>query len=120
MKFNGMTHVRLVVRNLERAVRFYREAFGLAEVFRKGSDMAFLQTPGTNECLTLKLEDSDRVGQNGGVDHFGFPLENPAENLEDAIRHIEKCGGKLVGREDLAPGVPSAFFEDPDGYRIQI
>ena len=120
MKFQGLTHVHIVVRDLERSARFYTEAFGLKEVFRKGDDMVFLQTPGTNECLTLKREDSERVGQCGGVDHFGFPLANPAADIEQAIAHVERCGGKLVAREDLAPGVPSAFFEDPDGYRVQI
>ena len=120
MKYQGLSHVHIVVRDLERSVRFYTEAFGLKEVFRKGEDMVFLQTPGRAECLTLKREDSERVGQNGGVDHFGFPLADPARDIDAAIAEVERAGGRLLGREELAPGVPTAFFADPDGYCVQI
>jgi catechol 2,3-dioxygenase-like lactoylglutathione lyase family enzyme len=114
-----MTHLHLVVRDLERSQRFYQQAFGLKEVFRHEPGMVFLQTPGTGEILTLKQEASDRVGQQGGVDHFGFPLVDPQE-LEAAIVEIERAGGRLLSRESLAGGYPTAFVADPDGYRIQI
>jgi len=120
MKTRGMIHIHLVVRDLERSVRFYQQAFGLREVMRHPEDaMVFLQTPGTAEIVTLKEEQSDRVGRSGGIDHFGFPLADP-RNLDEAIREVERAGGKLIARETLSGGYPTAFVADPDGYRIQI
>ncbi len=119
MRHRGMTHLHLVVQDLERSVRFYREVFGLEEVLRHEPDMVFLRTPGSSEILTLKQESSDRVGLNGGIDHFGFPLVDPRE-LDAAIADIERAGGRLLARETLAGGYPTAFVADPDGYRIQI
>lgn len=120
MRHKGMIHIHLVVADLERSIAFYEQAFGLKVLLRHAEHgMAFLQTPGTAEAITLKQEASDRVGQQGGVDHFGFPLEDPAE-LESAIREVIAAGGRLLERDTLAGGLPTAFVADPDGYRIQI
>jgi catechol 2,3-dioxygenase len=120
MKTRGMIHIHLVVSDLERSVRFYREAFGLREVLRHAEEgMVFLQTPGTAEIVTLKQERSERTGQNGGIDHFGFPLADPAD-LDEAIREVERAGGRLIERATIGGGLPTAFVADPDGYRIQI
>ena len=108
------------LRDLERSLRFYCEGFGMEVLLRKGADTVFLRTPGRTESLTLKREPGGRAGTRGGVDHFGFPLVDPARDLDAAIAHLERCGGTLVGREELAPGLPTAFLEDPDGYRVQI
>jgi len=43
----GLTHIHLVVRDLNRSVRFYRAVFGMAERFRVGPNMVFLSTPGS-------------------------------------------------------------------------
>jgi catechol 2,3-dioxygenase-like lactoylglutathione lyase family enzyme len=115
-----MIHIHLKVSDLERSIRFYEQAFGLSVVLRQEADrMAFLQTPGTGEIVTLCEDDTERVGDSGGIDHFGFPLVD-ARDLEDAIREVEAAGGRLIERETIAGGYPTAFVADPDGYRIQI
>ena len=120
MRHRGMIHIHLRVRDLERSVRFYEQAFGLKVVLRHEEErMVFLQTPGTSEIVTLREAQDECVGQGGGIDHFGFPLVD-AKDLEDAIREVEAAGGRLIGRETIAGGYPTAFVADPDGYRIQI
>ena len=120
MRHRGMIHIHLLVRDLERSIRFYRQAFGLAVVLRNQAErMAFLQTPGTGEIVTLRENESDLVGRCAGIDHFGFPLVD-ANELEDAIREVEAAGGRLIERATIAGGYPTAFVADPDGYRIQI
>jgi len=69
--------------------------------------------------VTLKQEAGERAGQSGGIDHFGFPLADPRD-LDEAIREVERAGGRLIERTTLAGGYPTAFVADPDGYRIQI
>lgn len=118
MRHRGLRHLHLVVRDLERSVRFYEQAFGM-KVLHRRPGMVFLQTPGVPEALTLQQEESDRVGRCGGVDHFGFPLEDPGE-LDAAIEEIVRAGGRLVEKGALEGGIPTAFVTDPDGYRIQI
>lgn len=50
----GLTHIHLVVRDLERSLRFYRDVFGLEERFRDGPKMMFLNTPGSQDLITLQ------------------------------------------------------------------
>jgi catechol 2,3-dioxygenase-like lactoylglutathione lyase family enzyme len=99
-------------------MRFYAQAFGL-EVLHQTGDMVFLRTPGRHECVTLRRDSGSRVGDAGGIDHFGFPLENPAE-LDAAIEEVLRAGGRLIHKGEIEGGVPTAFVADPDGYRIQL
>jgi catechol 2,3-dioxygenase-like lactoylglutathione lyase family enzyme len=53
----------------------------------------------------------------GGVSHFGFALGG---DLDASVRQVEQAGGKLLSRGEHAPGVPFAYFADPDGYVIEL
>ncbi len=117
----GLTHLHLVVRDLERSVRFYVDVFGMEETFRDGPNMVFLRTPGARDTLTLNADPAqvDQAGRRGGVDHFGFRLKD-ASQLGAAIVAVEAGGGRLVERSEHVPGVPFAYVEDPDGYLIEL
>jgi metallothiol transferase len=117
----GLTHIHLIVRDLERSLRFYMGVFGMKERFRDGPHMVFLNTPGSNDLITLNGDPSEAhlAGTGGGVGHFGFRLRDPAA-LEAAISEIEAAGGKLLSRGEHAPGVPFAYVSDPDGYVIEL
>jgi catechol 2,3-dioxygenase-like lactoylglutathione lyase family enzyme len=53
IKTQGLTHIHLVVSDLDRSLHFYKTAFGMEERFRDGPKMVFLNTPGTNDLITL-------------------------------------------------------------------
>ena len=53
IKTQGLTHIHLVVRDLERSLRFYQGVFGMEERFRDGPKMVFLNTPGSPDLITL-------------------------------------------------------------------
>ena len=117
----GLTHIHLVVRDLERSLRFYQRVFGMEERFRDGPKMVFLNTPGSQDLITLNEDpaEAELAGVNGGVAHFGFRLAKSAA-LDTAIAEVEAAGGKLIQRGEHAPGVPFAYVEDPDGYAIEL
>ncbi len=121
IRTRGLTHIHLVVRDLERSLQFYQGVFGMEERFRAGSKMVFLNTPGSEDLITLNEEPAEArlAGVNGGVAHFGFCLTDSAE-LDAAIAEVEVAGGKLIQRGEHAPGVPFAYVEDPDGYIIEL
>ena len=124
MNFTGIRHVHLLVAEHDRAVAFYTQAFGMAEVFRTGA-LVLLGTPGGGDSLALHLaateDDRARAGQQGGVEHFGLHLTEPsAAAVDEAVHRAEQAGGRLVERGEHAPGLPYAFVADPDGYTIEI
>jgi catechol 2,3-dioxygenase-like lactoylglutathione lyase family enzyme len=117
----GLYHIHLAVRDLDRALRFYQDVFGMREMFRSGSSMVFLQTPGSHDLITLNgaPADATHAGQSGGIAHFGFRLADPSQ-LDAAIVAVERAGGRLLQRGEHAPGVPFAYVADPDGYVIEL
>jgi catechol 2,3-dioxygenase-like lactoylglutathione lyase family enzyme len=121
IKTQGLTHIHLIVRNLERSLHFYQEVFGMRERFRDGDAMAFLNTPGSQDSITLNEDPSrlDVVGQSGGIAHFGFRLANKLD-LNTAVQEVGKFGGKLLSRGEHAPGVAYAYVADLDGYVIEL
>ncbi len=117
----GITHIHLVIRDLERSLRFYHSVFGMEERFRDGRKLVFLNTPGSQDLMTLN-EDPDEArlaGVNGGVSHFGFRLADSAD-FDTAIAEVEAGGGKLIERGEHAPRAPFAYIQDPDGFVIEL
>jgi catechol 2,3-dioxygenase-like lactoylglutathione lyase family enzyme len=117
----GLYHIHLVVRDLERSLRFYQGVFGMKERFRAGPKMVFLNTPGSDDTITLNEDpaEADKAGQSGGVAHFGFRLADPSQ-LETAIAEIERAGGRLIERGLHGGSFPFAYVADPDGYVIEL
>jgi catechol 2,3-dioxygenase-like lactoylglutathione lyase family enzyme len=119
IRTHGLTHVHLIVADLDRSLAFYARVFGMVEQFRDGPAMVFLQTPGSSDLITLNEQPGDpRIGH-GGVDHIGFRLVDK-NDLDDAIREVVEAGGRLVERGEHPPGTPFAYVEDPDGYVIEL
>jgi catechol 2,3-dioxygenase len=117
----GLTHIHLLVRDLDRALRFYGEVFGMEEQFRDGPAMVFLRTPGRRDTITLNqvpVSDS-RAGESAGIPHFGFRLLNRSV-LEEAISTVIGAGGKLLERGNHPSGQAFAYVSDPDGYVIEL
>lgn len=113
----GCQHIHLFVGDLERSVRFYTRAFGMREAFREGR-MAFLNTPGTLDLVTLHQADDAPDVEGGGVGHFGFFVD--ARNLDDLVAQAVAAGGRLADRGDRGPRSPFAVIVDPDGYHIEL
>jgi catechol 2,3-dioxygenase-like lactoylglutathione lyase family enzyme len=115
VKARRLYHINLNVSDIDRALRFYQQAFGLVESFRQGPLMVFLSPPSGDDVITL--HQTNPVGPQG-VAHFGFEIEDG--NLDDAVAAVLKAGGKFLSRGTHAPGVLFAYVQDPDGYVIEL
>ncbi len=113
LKVKGLSHVQINVSNLERSLRFYRDALGLVERMRTGP-FVLLASPQSGDFVSLS--EGAPVGA-PGLGHFGLHLE--ADDVDTAVRELEAAGGKLVPGSQY-PNFPSARVADPDGYVIEI
>jgi catechol 2,3-dioxygenase len=114
----GLTHIHLFVADLDRSLRFYRDVFGLEEIFRDGPKLVFMRPPNSSDTITLN-EVPEKAGMTGGVDHFGLRLVDKTQ-LDRAIEEVERAGGRLIERGDHAPSSPYAYVLDLDGYVIEL
>ena len=87
------------VRDLDRATKFYRDAFGLEEVFRN-EGIVFAGVPGTDSALGILL-DPEHAGN--GPQNIGFHVDH-AIAPDDAVRDVEDAGG----RSSSAASMPQA------------
>ena len=120
IKTQGLTHIHLVVSDLDRSLAFYKKVFGLEERFRDGPKMVFLNTPGTADLITLNEDatERDQAGVCAGIAHFGF--RRVGTDLNEAIEIVEASGGQLVEKGEHQPGHVYAYVRDPDGYLIEL
>ena len=121
IRTRGIYHLHLVVRDLDRSLRFYQGAFGMEEQFRAGPHMVFLRTPGSGDLLTLNEDPAEaaRAGDPGGIAHFGFKLAEEGD-LDAAVAEVVAAGGRLVERGSHGDGHAFAYVADPDGYVIEL
>jgi catechol 2,3-dioxygenase-like lactoylglutathione lyase family enzyme len=120
IKTCGLTHIHLVVKDVQRSLDFYKTVFGMHERFWVGDGLVFLNTPGSNDVIALHQRAGDEpTGASGGILHVGFQLDNKSE-LDDAINQVVAAGGSLKKRGEFTPGIPFAYVADPDGYEIEL
>jgi catechol 2,3-dioxygenase-like lactoylglutathione lyase family enzyme len=114
---HGLTHISLAVRDLERALNFYVQVFGVREYFRDATSIQ-VQGPGAHDVIAFERNPAE-AGSRGGITHFGFRLQRPSD-IDLAIFEVERAGGTVLRRGEFSPGFPYAYIADPDGYEIEI
>lgn len=112
-------HTAIMVRELERSVRFYCEQFGFALVERgefEGTPLAFLKLDGGGMIELVRAGQS--YPQEGVVNHIALAVENLAVELE----RLRAAGVKLLDEAPVAiySGGCLAFVEGPDGELIEL
>jgi predicted enzyme related to lactoylglutathione lyase len=103
------------VADLERAKRFYCDAFDIRVVF-ENQGIAFVGIPGGDTSFGLLL-DPEHAGD--GPQNVGLHLDH-ALDRDDVLREVEAAGGRIVERGEHAPEVPFALIADPDGNVLEI
>ncbi len=90
----GLTHINLVVRNVERSLRFYGQVFGVEE-YGRTQGLVHTRTPGCQDVITFDEHDA-------------------------AVDEVKRAGGMLLRRGEFSPGYPYAYVADPEGYEVEI
>ena len=121
-------HVGLVVSDLERSRRFYRDALGLEEVprptnftfdgawFRFGEHELHLLTEAHTTGGAGQPDGGGAGAERGLTHHLAFEVGDLAEaRARLAEAGVELSGGPMP-RGD---GVTQMFFVDPDGYVLE-
>jgi catechol 2,3-dioxygenase-like lactoylglutathione lyase family enzyme len=108
-----MDHLNMNVRNLEESVAFYRELFGFT--VRKDQPDYTSAIIG-NDWIKLCLYESPDEVTDGGINHFGFHVEN-FEAIQDRCKEM---GVPLNYGVVEWPGSRSIYISDPNGYEIEL
>lgn len=106
----------IMVRDFERAIRFYTETLGLKLKSRAGDHWAEVTSPG----LTIGLHPwspghGPEPGTEGGIS-IGFE----ARPIEKAVEALRTKGVALRGPVQDNENVKLAFFADPDGNPLYL
>ena len=110
-----LSHLALVVQNLEAAVDFYGRILGMEIVWQPDPDNVYLSFGSDN----LALHRGARAGQ-GALDHLGFMVDTPAA-VDVWAERLNHAGVTI----DALPrthrdGARSLYCRDPDGNVVQI
>ena len=122
MKVLKLLHTRYRLNDLERSVKFYTEILGLKEVRRnkspRGSELVFLETPGSEELIELcHFPSSGPVQVQTDLTHLAFEVES----LEEFGKHLAAHGLKYSdGPQMKENGGGFAFIDAPEGYEVEL
>lgn len=117
-KTYGLTHIALAVKDIQRTLEFYQSVFGMQAMYHKEHFLQ-LTTPGAHDILVFEDNQPDKIGNTGGIAHFGFRLKDP-ESIEGFAEKIIKAKGTIIDKGEFVAGSPFIFFKDPDGYTIEV
>ena len=110
--------VGLVVRDLRRVERFYREALGL-EVVSRGKGQVVLGA-GRRGLLTLVQRVGAKSGDRGGAGLYHTAFLLPARgDLGRFMRHVEEIGVRLDGAADHLVS-EAVYLHDPEGNGVEV
>jgi len=113
----GLTHLALAARDPERSYQFYRELFGVRELYRDAESIQ-AETPGAHNVIVFE-KGPRKAGKSSGISHFGFRLVSP-NDVSAAAKQAEAAGGRVLRQGEFVPGEPYVFVADPDGYEVEI
>lgn len=115
-------HVHLKVADLERGLRFWRDAIGLEEQQRYGDQAVFLSAGGYHHHIALNTWDSagGDPPPRGATGLYHVALLYPDRpSLARALQRLTAHGIALEGASDH--GVSEALYlRDPDGNGVEL
>jgi glyoxylase I family protein len=113
IQVNGIDHIVLHVRDVERAKKFYTELLGMT-AYREDAEQVFLHAGQQGVALFKKRGDTPLTTGND-LNHLALNVET---GTYEALKgELESHGVTVSGR----PGEDRCiYFHDPDGHRLQL
>ena len=114
---SAIRQIAITVSNVDGALAFYRDALGLAFLFRAGPDLAFLDATGTRLMLTTP-QGAGEVGKNS-ILYFSVT------DIASAHAACVQRGATSERAPQLAATLPdhqlwTSFLRDPDGNLVGL
>lgn len=114
-------HLHLRSRDCVAAARFYVEAFDAREVSRVGEppSRVVIDLGGVRVFIEQATDTTGpgAAAPNLGIEHIGLTVTD----IEATVAELASRGVPLVsGITELRPGLRIAFFDGPDGARIEL
>ncbi|GJL65785.1 MAG: VOC family protein [Nitrospirales bacterium] len=122
MNITKLLHTRMRVSNMEQTIAFYRDILGLEVVDQKvsprGSHLAFLATPNSDELIELcSFPSSGHVRVQEDLIHLAFQVDN----LDTTIKELQEQHVPITdGPTTSSSGSRFIFIDAPDGYEIEL
>ena len=125
---NKITCICLGVKNMEKAIKFYRDGLGYKTNCKENNPpVCFFDTPGTKfelYPLDLLVKDIDENSLKIGSGFSGITLAYNVEKKEDVDKVIElvkNAGGKIIKEpQNVFWGGYHAYFSDLDNYFWEV
>ena len=123
MELDGVHHIGVNVRNLDRAEKFYTHVLGFNVVDRYQEEIrhSMLDTGATKihlfESTDLEFDDAISCLSEDGYAHMAFGTSR--ENFPGVIKKLKKHDVPFRGPLILGKG-ESVHFKDPDGNHLEI
>src|SRR5262245_21703630 len=127
MELNGIAHIQLTVRDLQRSIAFYEPLLHFFEMKTVVKTPDLFYCVGSRTGVALSRADpqygDDLFDQRRlGLHHFCFRARARTD-VDEIFKFIDRLGVRVIHgpQEDhFAPGYYSILFEDPDGIRIEV
>lgn len=122
MKVQGVGHVVLKVRDLERSARFYSGVLGLKEVARFPGRMVFFSAGQNHHDLAVMAvgPDAPNAPEHAvGLAHVALKIGDSMDALKEAKAILEANSVPIRGIRDHRVS-QSIYAEDPDGNAIEL
>ena len=136
----GIRHVGIVVKDLGKALYFYRDLLGFKEIKKmdeKGSYIDLILGIKNIEVITVKLKADDNnliellcfssgTGKTSTVSNLndtGFShVSCTVENIADEYDRLKKAGVNFISIPQISPdrSAKVAFCQDPEGNFIEL
>ena len=122
MKVEGVGHVVLKVRDLERSKAFYEGVLGLKEVARFPGRMVFFSAGRNHHDLAVLAVGADAPSPAEsavGLAHVALKIGDSLDLLREAKHLLETHGVPIRGTRDHRVS-QSIYCEDPDGNTVEL
>lgn len=124
MRLEGIHHIALNVRDLDRAEQFYTEVLGfrVSQRFSKGLKHLMVDTGNSAialfEAPDLDMDEAVHHLSETGYMHFAFRANK--EHFQSIVQELKKKNVSIEGGPVRRGPGESIYFNDPDGNHLEI